>query len=251
MLIASAVTFCACTKKKKAQEKQLATEVIVLSDITDPLLVKPDHRYILNLLRLEDNKDDASLIVLRLISDRVLNPSAELYLPSRAVSEKHNKRRDRKHRDTYILGYDKHVQKAFAEFQNRFKPDGYINKSECFCTITSSLRELKQSKAQKKILVIYSDLFENGDFSVYHPDVNRLIQDNPGKAAELLAKRCPVPWSLKGITIYVIYQPKDREDDRRFLNIASVYQLLLENTGAQLYIRTNNTMHTKEYLYEK
>ena len=97
--------------------------------------------------------------------------------------------------------------------------------------LSEELNHLNKSKADKKILIINSDLMENSfiDFTT-SSNIER-IRNNPNEIEKLLIEKYPVA-NLKGISIYIIYKPVNKWDSERFEIVSNFYKKLFESKGA-------------------
>ena len=112
--------------------------------------------------------------------------------------------------------------------------------SSLFIPISKELHRLANSKANKKVLLCFTDLFENSSsmFSVYPSNNLAIDMENLDKLTELLSKKAPIPDNLRNIEIYLIYNP-DLNTDRSFLMLSQWYKALLESKGAIVHISAN------------
>ena len=117
--------------------------------------------------------------------------------------------------------------------------------SSIYLPIANELIHLAESTASRKILVIYSDLMENDiDISLYAKDQLQLFETNSEILKERFEKQKLLP-SLTGIEVYIIFQPKDKEDDREFQIVSGFYKKMLEEKGAKVIISANLTLQNQ------
>lgn len=91
----------------------------------------------------------------------------------------------------------------------------------------------------KRLIIIHSDLQEHSDiFSVYNKLDYALLKKNPNEVVKRLTQHIQ-PINLKGIDVYFIYEPKDEDDNKRFLMMVHVFQTILESHNATVHIGAN------------
>jgi hypothetical protein len=105
--------------------------------------------------------------------------------------------------------------------------------------MASELNRLAHSVANRKVLIIWSDLMENSaTISYYHQkDLTRLIKD-PESLTEQLEKIQALD-DLNGIEVYFICQPQDAKSDAVFGLVSNFYKNLLESKNAKVTITAN------------
>jgi hypothetical protein len=100
-------------------------------------------------------------------------------------------------------------------------------------------------KREVQILLVFSDQQENSElFSCYTKANQLLLHKSPDKVAKHLDSFHLLPENLKGYTIFFVYQPKTREEDQKYLEMITVYKMLLEPRGATVTIQASNNSYT-------
>ena len=241
-IIISLLFLLTSCSKKQTYSAAIGTDLTVIQDITDTFLIRPSVEPIMALYNFKENKDRAAKFKITLLTDRLLNPTESMNLADDATTEKDNKMDDVYFREKMILWFHDMLGKTLSDFQRKFTPCSPMGNSEVFATISCELNELAQGTAQHKILLVYSDLQEHGSiFNCYSPQGQRLLQDNPDKVAALLNAKRPLPKDMRGITVFLVYQPKDRISDQRFDSMQKLYVRLLTRYGAQVIIQSNGS----------
>lgn len=142
------------------------------------------------------------------------------------------------------------------QYQRKQAIEKYYNQVEVFlseidtsrkerCTsvvyqvIAQELNHLSKSKANKKILVVNSDLMENSHLSnFYHEDTLRLLVEEPDMLGKRFKNSYPLN-NLTGISVHLIYQPKTTEESIQFEIVSKFYIQLLQGatvtTSANLF----------------
>jgi hypothetical protein len=139
---------------------------------------------------------------------------------------------ERKHN---IKNYYSNIDSALLELSN--------NKEErvgsvIFKIISEELNILSKSKANKKMLIINTDLMEKSFIDFYAQDIFNEIVNQPTHIQNLLIGKYPLN-KLNGIEIYILYKPIDKMDSERFEIVSDFYKLLFESYGAHVFIGSN------------
>lgn len=208
------------------------TEVSVFRDVTDSILAKPDAKQIQSLFHLSgDKKYNGAQFRFANLSDVSYNQSLEATIePTGALFA------NELTRDKQIARFNDSV----ANILEKTKGDSIGREhSSLYVPLATELNRLAQSEAKTKIAVVFSDLMENDlDLSLYNQSELQLIESNPDSLKSVFEKRLPLI-SLQGITIHLIYQPKDIEGDREFRIVSGFYKKMLEEKGGTVFIQAN------------
>lgn len=205
------------------------TEAVVLRDITDSLQAQPQADEIVSLYGLEQDKWSGAIFRFVDLTDVSFNRVSEIKLTSanRWLSNEPEREKE-------IL----HFKAGIAEILSAKNQIGRTH-SSIFLPITRELNFLSQSKADRKILVVYSDLMENSpDISFYNPKTFRLLQSNPDSLKIFFEKMQSLS-AYNRIEVHFIFQPKDSAQDTEFKVVSEFYEQLLEEKGAQISISAN------------
>ncbi|MDB5226626.1 MAG: hypothetical protein JWN78_819 [Bacteroidota bacterium] len=225
LLVVGSLFLCACTTKPK----QLSTVVTVLLDRTDSMALQPSSS-ILRLFHCTENKEAAFCFRLRTIEDEIHTPAVEYEIPSEAQTRQYAEQ-DPQYHDRLILRFYS-VIRSCIDSTNRLPAQRRLY-SECYAAIARELVVLSSSSYDNKILLLYTDLMENGDITAYG---SGLTVDDIKK----MQTAYPLPKRLTGIKIFVLYRPLSRAADKRFSKMVTVYRNLLESHGAHLIIQSEN-----------
>ena len=211
--------------------KTKTIEISVLRDVTDSELAKPDINDLYTLYGLEHDKWNGGKFRFSNLSDVSLNYTSEIeLLPEQALFSNEIERGAKL--DKFRTEIESTLSKAGEDSIGR-------THSAVYEPIANELEQLSKSKSEKRILIVYSDLLENKPaFSVYR-------NQNPGTKkpdADIVSRefkiRHPLP-SIAGIAVYFIFQPANERDDEAFHFMSGIYQKLLEEKGATVYIKAN------------
>jgi len=213
-------------------------DYIIASDHTDPQRLQPDAESFLAKFNLANNKTREIFVRYLSISDKKTIPISILHLPSEEVTEERNINDLPLYREKTILQFIDSFKKTLsASAQDTAKKDY----SEIFATIAQQLSELANRKALHKEMYLYSDLQERSSlFDCYSKKSQKLLQENPGSVVQLFQSQGLLPKNLPGITLHIIYEPKNRVEDDRFIRIEHVYEALLKPLGVQIKVQVQN-----------
>lgn len=236
IIILTAFALHSCTHTNS--EKGCYMDIYVIRDITDFHVLKPEANSILGLYDLSKHKGVEVNFRYREISDKVLMPAVNLRLPDKSVTDRENRKNEALYREKLILNFYDIVRKTLitGHLEN---DSSFLDNSECFKTISSELNLLVQSNSENKILLVFSNLFENSAIISVYRDKNRLIQ-SPSKIRDRFERCHLLPENLKGIKVFFVFQPVTREEDFQYLKMIDVYKELLEPRGAIVKVQANN-----------
>jgi hypothetical protein len=126
------------------------------------------------------------------------------------------------------------IQEALSKPAVSSKPN-----SSVYIPIVEALSFLKNTKAETKVLLIYSDLMENGEnISLYNQASLKNMKENPGSLTDFYESKMTLP-DLSGISVYLIYRPSNTKEDERFQIVSGFYKKMFENKGAKVFIQAN------------
>lgn len=228
LITAGAVLLVSCTAKDPA-----TTEVVVLRDITQEHLAKPNADDILPLFDLNKQKWNGAIFRFADISDVSYSPArqAKIETAGRWLSNEFE-------RDEEIKGFYGEVDKIITDTQNETIGR---NNSSVYLSITREINRLSESKSQRKVILIYSDLMENErEMSFYNPRTLELLKTKPDEIQEYFETQLQLQ-SLNGIDIYLIYQPGNPYEDREYKIASEFYKKLFEKKGAKVESTANIT----------
>ncbi len=212
-------------------QKGQTAEISVLSDITDSLSAKPDTSAILTYYDLENQKWNGAVFRFSTISDVSLNKYKirDLETAIELLSSELD-------RDKAIRKFKSDITSVLDQNDQNLAGKDH---SSVYRPIATELIRLKESQAQTKILMIYSDLMENESaFSMYEKKNFQLAEKNPKAVIELFQRQVLLP-DLNGISVYFIYQPTTPIQDHQFIVISQLYATMLREKGATVFIRAN------------
>lgn len=231
-----------CQKSTVTTESSKNISAVI--DITDNDAIFPESKSVIKLFGFDKGRDKEAWFRISTVTDRQLNSAMEYHLPDAKELEKNNIQDDPYYRDKQIIAFQSAIRNTIASFNSTNKKNTTLPNSECFATICNELQLMKKKGATENILLVYSNLYENSDiFNSYTKENMKLLKDSPEKVAEIFNKTNLLPDSLEGYTIYFIYQPRTREDDKKYMAMVRVYKLLLEPRGAKIVAQATNHLY--------
>lgn len=113
--------------------------------------------------------------------------------------------------------------------------------SSIFIPVAETINKLASTGADKQVLLLNTDLFENTFImSKYDKKQMTEIENNPQILSTILDKETPINQKLDKMTIYIIHQPTS-DTDEDFYIISRLYSKWLESKGAKVIITANIT----------
>lgn len=109
-------------------------------------------------------------------------------------------------------------------------------KSVVFFPIGKELIRLTKSEAERKILVAYTDLFENtSQISFYDKKILDLLRTDSDSLKRILEIETPLP-DLSGIEIYIVNEPRNTAESADFQTVSHFFRTWLESKNAKVTI---------------
>lgn len=138
-------------------------------------------------------------------------------------------------RKKLVLNFNSAIDSAFEKINEM--PKGY-ERSVIYIPFAQELLRLSKSKAERRVLIIYSDMMEYSLADFYKKPLLEKMQTNPEIIEQMLEKAISLP-DLKGIEIMIIYQPRSNGESKQFNIVSGFYANLLERRGAKVTIAAN------------
>lgn len=225
IILMSITLIVACTSPN-----QDITEVVVIHDITDEHLSQPNVDEIFSLYSFE-NKWNGGIFYFTNLTNVSYNQTAVVKLEARNEWLSNELDRDKEVRE-----FKNKISEVITG--NKKSPASEEN-SSVYIPIARELNRLRVSTANKKSLLIYSDLMENTtELSFYKKKKLDLLKTDPESVSKYFETQMPLK-NLKGIIIHIVFQPNGVEEDRRFKIVSGFYKNLLESKGANVQITAN------------
>lgn len=113
--------------------------------------------------------------------------------------------------------------------------------SAIFLPLIRELIHLSEMEGSTKELIVYSDLKENDSdwFSFYRSSNLKTLQKNPDKAVELFLSKVPDGAEFNGVSLHIIYEPLDSQDNKEFRLMIKLYQQVFKKLGIPFKISAN------------
>jgi hypothetical protein len=226
ILLSATVFAVACTTNKAT-----TTQVVVMNDVTDQFLSRPVANEILSLYGFNQNPNSGGVFQFSDLTKVSFNET-QVVKVEKVNQWLSNQFQRQQQIDTFQQG----VSNIIA--QGNQAPTGE-NNSSIYFPVANALNALAQVNADKKFLLIYSDMMENTpQISFYSKAIMDLMQTKPEAIQSLLEGQVKLQ-SLSGITIYLLYEPMDSSQDAAFKIISRFYQNFFESKGATVIIAPN------------
>lgn len=130
---------------------------------------------------------------------------------------------------------------SVSEYLDSLSRDTAIGrpKSSLYIPLAMQLNRLAESKADNRVLLIYSDLMENSSLlSFYSPQIIAQLQYEPNTVMATLKRIAPIG-DLTGVRVFIIFQPADPAADDTFRLVSGFFRSYLEQHGATVSISAN------------
>lgn len=224
-IVATAVGIGAAYYKPPA-----TTDVIVLHDVTDSIIAKPDSAQLIAFLN-ASHKWDGISFTLSSISDVSISKTQKVFIPaqSRWLGNEIKRSRDLK---AFYNSVEELLARSSGDVIGRKQTSVYL-------PIVTSLTSLVESPSNKKVLIVYSDLMENtNEVSFYDPQTLSELKSKPEVILDGLGASMHLP-SLAGVDVVFVFQPHNSVEDASFRIVSGFYKSMLENKGAHVIITSN------------
>lgn len=215
-------------------DPRTTTEISVIWDVTEKHEPHPTAEEILPCFGLDANANNGAIFRFTYASDVSLNRETVFSLTpagSNALTNQFDRKRE----------VDKFSGQVTA-FLNSLVIDTAIGRqhSSVYMPIAESVNKLVADKsADKKILLVYSDLRENTlGLSFYDKKTVALQKSDPDKIRDMLFASVPLG-DLTGVEVHFLYEPSDPADDGAYRIISGFYKTLFESKGATVFVSAN------------
>lgn len=221
-------TFTGC------QHPQDNKEYVLFADITDDHQLKPEVEAIKQGLGYGTDIWCGINFTYLEITDLELNSEKQIFLTpsSHLLGNQLSRKREV---ETFFQELDKLVLSP---------PVGEKGYSAIYRPLAKKLNEMGESEATERRVFIYSDLMENSGISFYDTETFSKAEQEPEiiiaqfQAQEVLR-------DLSGITIHLLFNPRDREQDRMFAITSSLFKKMFERHGAKVVIQASLNLGEK------
>ncbi len=227
ILLSIAILFIGCTTTNQS----VTTHTVVLMDVTDKFLSRPVASDILQLYGFDKNQYNGGIFQLSDLTKVSFNVTQEV-----KVAKVNQWLSNQFQRDKEISTFENSVTDTIA--QAELAPTGE-NNSSIYYPVAVALNELSQSNADKKYLLVFSDMMEHTpELSFYSKNTLKEVKEKPEAIRALLDSQVQLQ-SLSGITIYLLYEPTNSLQDEEFKIVSKFYSDFFESHGATVIIAPN------------
>lgn len=207
---------------------RMEREVVVLYDVTEMQIAKPDADAIIRLSGLDTNMWDGAIFSFAYLTDVSYNRRTSFGLApggNRLTSSSFTREREVKKFEDSVRSFI-----GSLAYDTTGRPHSSI-----YLVLANELNRLAK-QPHSRTLLVYSDLMENDlSLSFYDKKTFALLQSDPAKIESLLNAKTEFG-DLTGITIHFIYEPENANDDETFRIVSGFYKSLLESHGATVLI---------------
>ncbi len=235
MIVASTLGYFSISQLLSyGQAKHSTTDLTELVDVTQRFIAQPKAAEIIPLFGFDADVSNGAEFHFSDMSDVSYNPQTSFSL-SQGGNGFTTNQFDRKREVEKF-------EQSISAFHDSLASDTIGREhSAVYFPIAESLNALSKSTADKKILLVYSDLMENEtDLSFYDRKTLALLACDPEKIKAILLAKDPLA-NLSGIEIHFVYQPENAQADSTFRLVSAFYKKLLEEKGATVFISANLT----------
>lgn len=214
--------FYSCASEK--HEAQFDTELVVAIDRTDKT-IRPDAVEIIRLSGINENPWAGIKITITEITDVSTNLSKTFLIDGESEIQGYSELRTAK-----LL----HLKKELTAYVRQFDTSLTREYSQISRSLGSICNYLSQSKARRRIVLLYSDCMENASINFYKPETMDLVRKSPEKVIAILERETPLK-DLTGVRIYFQYKTKDFAQDLIYRTASSCFIKMYEKHHAQVY----------------
>ncbi|WP_457129518.1 hypothetical protein [Mucilaginibacter sp. HD30] len=163
------------------------------------------------------------------INDKDINSAIDISLPSQDEWSG-----NRVLRTSEVQHFKTRVQQAL----DQVKVGEPISHSIIFRTVARYGNSLSRSNAGRRILLVYSNLYENSTLSLYGKTASAELDGKPTSLRQALAKSVQLD-KLAGIQVWLMYSPKGYDDNNRYVGVADAYRQVLEARKASVFVASS------------
>jgi len=226
-LLAMGIVLIACKKPSNPYD----TAITVMVDETDTLPVYPTTQTLLSPFKLSDDPWQGMQISLVGIADKDVNAIITVSL----------EKEDRLTGNLTIRRAK--VQRFITELQNAvatFRPHK-CPRSIIFRAVAEQATQLANSAANKRYLLVFSDLLENSEVSFYNPQTLALLKNSPATMEKQLQCNIRIP-SLNGMQVWFLFAPSSYSQNNVYMPIARFYESIYRAHNADVHVATQFSM---------
>jgi hypothetical protein len=204
----------------------LDTAMVIIVDKTDPLLVYPTTDDVSVHLGLKQDIWQGIQVTVTCISDKDVNDTEVITLEKESRWAGNTTLRK-----AQVAHFIDELRKALGQTTGKES----LGHSIIYRSVAKQLNELKTARANKKYLLIYSDLMENDGVNFYDPETFSLLQVKPDSIGQRLENTVSIQ-NLNGVDVWLLYEPPTYLANHTYRITAGFYKQLLESKGATTHI---------------
>jgi hypothetical protein len=228
VLIVTVIVLGACAN----MNRRTSTEYSVLRDLTDSTKAMPDEDVLLTDLGIDTNIWNGINFNFFNISDVSYTPHWRISLGTggdRLASSEFTRKRE-------IVAFK---AKLTALLDSARSDTTGREHSSIYLPMAEELTRLANSNADRRVLIVYSDLMENtSGLSFYNYKTFAQIDSGPDKIKSKFLAKAKLP-DLTGVEIRFIYEPKNAKADNDFRRVSNFFRRMFEEQGAKVSISAN------------
>lgn len=207
--------------------------VSVLEDVTEPdFIASPDPHVVISRFGLDDNKWKSAHFRYSTISQLDYNPREDIVLPSKNDLMENSLLRNKE-----VSNFKNQIIEVLSREQETSFPQ---TNSSIFVPILRELQALSNLEADRKELVVLSDLKENSTvYSWYAQRDYQILETDLERVVEIFLQHVPPNFAVNGVSLQIIYIPKDAKDNIEFLKLVEVYKEVFKRLDIPITISAN------------
>mgnify|MGYP001446102737 CR=1 FL=1 len=221
-----------CEDFNKGSSKYETMVMSVLEDITEPdFIASPDPNIIIDRFDLGNDIWKSAHFRYRKISQLDYTPLDEIVLPLGNELFENSLLRNKK-----VSSFKNRIIEVVTKEKDTFLQ----THSSIFNPILRELQALSKLTADRKELIVFSDLKENSNFySWYLSRDYKILNENPDLVVEKFLQQVPQDFDVSGVSLQIIYIPYDAKDNQEFMKLVKVYKEVFRRLKIPLTISAN------------
>mgnify|MGYP005989322107 FL=1 len=206
--------------------------LVIYSDRTDQSIVQPTLADVQSVVDTKSNPNLGVDVIYQHIGDTDYIRQYNIQLPAVTVLENTHQRNS----DTKRF-YKRLDSLLLYENAQQYH---YKNSSVLF-PLLELLQELQNGTTNNNVILLYSDLTEFSD--LYNSYANRkMLLENPLQVAKELKEKVQIP-KVVNTQLYLIYEPKTKEQNRMFRSWVLIYKELFTEKGIKVKVGLEKQWH--------
>jgi len=222
-----------CMSSCSSSETDDSLVISIMEDVTEKdYKTRPHSQTIINDLHLTDNPWRSVTFRYTTVSELDYNRQEEVSLiqENRLVGNSYLRKKKIKEYTSDISSIIEQTRTPVEQSQ-----------SAIFLPIIRELRQLAQMSANTKELYVFSDLKENDSewFSFYRSSNLQSLKNYPDEVVELFLAQIPEGASFDNVSLHIIYEPLNADDNQEFRLMVKLYQNIFDSLNVPLSFSAN------------